>query len=65
VDRLIANTNFRDGCGEGFLLRNLVALGYAEHPDVKKELIVLRLKVLSAIFSVVMYHTVTMTQPAL
>lgn len=38
VDRLIANTNFRDGCGEGFLLRNLVALGYAEHPAVKKEM---------------------------
>lgn len=38
VDRLIVNTNFRDGCGEGFLLRNLVALGYAEHPAVKKEL---------------------------
>lgn len=39
VERLIANTNFRDGCGEGFLLRNLVALGYAEHPAVKKELL--------------------------
>ena len=38
VDRHIANTNFRDGCGEGFLLRNLVALGYADHPAVKKEL---------------------------
>lgn len=38
VDRHIANTNFCDGCGEGFLLRNLVALGYAEHPAVKKEL---------------------------
>jgi len=38
VDRHIANTNFRDGCGEGFLLRNLVAFGYAEHPAVKKEL---------------------------
>ena len=38
VDRLIANTNFRDGCGEGFLLRNLIALGYADHPAVKKEL---------------------------
>lgn len=38
VDRLINNTNFRDGCGEGFLLRNLVALGYAEYPAVKKEL---------------------------
>jgi hypothetical protein len=38
VDRLIANTNFRDGCGEGFLLRNLVALGYADHLAVKKEL---------------------------
>jgi hypothetical protein len=38
VDRLITNTNFRDGCGEGFLLRNLVALGYSEHPAVKKEL---------------------------
>ena len=38
VERLIANTNFRDGCGEGFLLRNLVALGYAECSAVKKEL---------------------------
>lgn len=38
VDRLIVNTNFRDGCGKGFLLRNLVALGYAKHPAVKKEL---------------------------
>ena len=38
VDRHIANTNFRDGCGEGFLLRNLVALGYADYPVVKKEL---------------------------
>ena len=38
VDRHIASTNFRDGCGEGFLLRNLVALGYAAHPAVKKEL---------------------------
>lgn len=38
VDRLIANTNFRDGCGEGFLLRNLVALNYAEYPAVKQEL---------------------------
>lgn len=38
VDRLIDNTNFHDGCGEGFLLRNLVALGYAEHPAVKREL---------------------------
>lgn len=38
VDRHIANTNFRDGCGEGFLLRNLVALGYADHPAVKEEL---------------------------
>ncbi len=38
VDRLIDNTNFRDGCGEAFLLRNLVALGYAEHPAVIREL---------------------------
>lgn len=38
VDRLITNTNFHDGCGEGFLLRNLVALGYADHPAVEKEL---------------------------
>ena len=38
VDRLITSTNFHDGCGEGFLLRNLVALGYAEHSAVKKEL---------------------------
>lgn len=38
VDRHITNTNFRDGCGEGFLLRNLVALGYAEHPAIKNEL---------------------------
>ncbi|MDR0287304.1 MAG: hypothetical protein LBI03_06345, partial [Clostridiales bacterium] len=38
VDRLITSTNFRDGCGEGFLLRNLVALGYSGHPAVKKEL---------------------------
>lgn len=38
VDRLIANTNFRDGCDEGFLLRNLIALGYAKHRAVKKEL---------------------------
>ena len=38
VDRLIDNTNFHDGCGEGFLLRNLVVLGYAEHPAVKREL---------------------------
>lgn len=38
VYRLIDNTNFCDGCGEGFLLRNLVALGYEDHPAVKKEL---------------------------
>lgn len=38
VERLIDNTNFHDGCSEGFLLRNLVALGYAEHPAVKEEL---------------------------
>ena len=38
ADRLIANTNFRDGCGEGLLLRDLVALGYAGHPAVKREL---------------------------
>ncbi len=38
ADRLIANTDFRDGCGEGFLLRNLVATGFASHPAVKKEL---------------------------
>ncbi|MDD4493798.1 MAG: hypothetical protein PHV32_05545 [Eubacteriales bacterium] len=38
VERHIASTNFRDGCGEGFLLRNLIALGYADHPAVKKEL---------------------------
>ena len=38
ADRLIGNTHFHDGCGEGFLLRNLVALGYADHAEVKKEL---------------------------
>ena len=38
VDRLITNTNFRDGCGEGLLLRNLIALGFAEHNAVKREL---------------------------
>jgi len=38
VNRLIANTNFRDGCGEGLLLRNLIALGFIEHDAVKKEL---------------------------
>lgn len=41
VDRLIDNTNFHEGCGEGFLLRNLVALGYEEHPAVKRELSVI------------------------
>jgi len=38
VDRLITSTNFHDGCGEGFLLRNLVALGFAERPAVKQGL---------------------------
>jgi hypothetical protein len=38
VDKLITNTNFRDGCDGGFLLRNLVMLGYDKRPVVKKEL---------------------------
>jgi len=38
VDRHIEHADFRDGCGGGFLLRNLIALGYADHPSVKKGL---------------------------
>ncbi|MCL2664814.1 MAG: hypothetical protein FWE82_04305 [Defluviitaleaceae bacterium] len=38
VNRHIINTNFRDGCGEGFLLRNLVALGYTTNQAVINEL---------------------------
>lgn len=39
VDKLIENHDFCDECGNVFLLRNLVALGFAEHPTVKKELV--------------------------
>lgn len=38
VEKYIANYGFNDGCGEGFLLRNLIALGYYEHPLVNQEL---------------------------
>lgn len=38
VEKYIAQYGFADGCGEGFLLRNLVMLGYADHPKVKNEL---------------------------
>lgn len=38
VEKYIAQYGFADGCGEGFLLRNLVMLGYTDHPKVKKEL---------------------------
>ena len=39
VDRHIKNTGFRDGCSEGFLLKNLVALGYLDYAPVKAELV--------------------------
>ncbi len=38
VERIIANTGFKMLCGEGFLLRNLVALGYYDNPMVKEEI---------------------------
>ena len=38
VEKYITQYGFADGCGEGFLLRNLVMLGYADHPKVKSEL---------------------------
>jgi hypothetical protein len=38
AERLITNTQFHDGCGEGFLLRNLLALGYDGHPAIQAEL---------------------------
>lgn len=38
VERLIAKTGFKMLCGEGLLLRNLVALGYYSHPAVQKEI---------------------------
>jgi hypothetical protein len=41
ADRLIEETGFHDGCGEWIILRNLVVLGYANHPAVKKELLVI------------------------
>ncbi len=38
VENYIAEYGFADGCGEGFLLRNLVKLGYYDMPEVRKEL---------------------------
>lgn len=38
VENYISRYGFADGCGEGFLLRNLVKLGYYDMPEVKKEL---------------------------
>lgn len=38
VERIIADTNFNMMCGKGLLLRNLVALGYYEHPRVQEEI---------------------------
>jgi hypothetical protein len=38
VDRLIEETGFHDGCGEWIILRNLIVLGYENHPAVEKEL---------------------------
>lgn len=38
VERIIANTGFKMLCGEGFLLRNLVALGYYDNSMVKEEI---------------------------
>lgn len=38
VERIIEDTNFNMMCGKGLLLRNLVALGYYEHPQVQDEI---------------------------
>lgn len=38
VENYISGYGFADGCGEGFLLRNLVKLGYCDMPEVRKEL---------------------------
>jgi hypothetical protein len=38
VDKLIEETNFQMMCGEALLLRNLVLLGYKDHPRVAAEL---------------------------
>lgn len=38
VERIITNTGFKMMCGEGLLLRNLVSLGYYNHPMVKEEI---------------------------
>ena len=38
VENYISRYGFADGCGEGFLLRNLVKLGYCGMPEVRKEL---------------------------
>ncbi len=38
VENYISEYGFADGCGEGFLLRNLVKLGYYGMPEVRKEL---------------------------
>ena len=38
VKNYISRYGFANGCGEGFLLRNLVKLGYFDMPEVKYEL---------------------------
>lgn len=38
VERIISNTGFKMMCGEGLLLRNLVLLGYSDHPKVHEEI---------------------------
>ncbi len=38
VENYISRYGFANGCGEGFLLRNLVKLGYCDMPEVRKEL---------------------------
>lgn len=37
VDMLIEETNFQMMCGEALLLRNLILLGYIDHPKVNEE----------------------------